>query len=132
MNAKDRIDHKESALTRYKKVGKKYIICNDFDAYEGLEKGWWLVKVADGCKSIRSCVYPARAELLAAARDKEDQLCNIIRKAGEARPKSLPLSDQARKDWEWFIERNGKEFNTLEFPSIQENAEQIVKALLEK
>ena len=57
---------------------------------------------------------------------------DIIRKASEARPKNLPLSDQAKADWDWFISRNGKEFNTLEYPSLQENAELIISALLQK
>ena len=77
-------------------------------------------------------VYPAKAELTAAIREKEDQIMDAIRKASEARPRSIPLSEQAKKDWEWFIARNGKEFSTLEYPSMQENAENILKILLEK
>ena len=132
MNAQDRINWKQENLTRYKKVGKKYVVCNDFDSFEGLEKGWWLIKIADGWKSMRACVHPAKAELLAAIKDKEDQIMKVIRKASEARPKSLPLSEQALKDWEWFIDKHGEEFNTLEYPSIQQNAEDIIKILLEK
>jgi hypothetical protein len=116
----------------YKKVGRKYIPASDIWAYDGLREGYWLVKVASGSTSIRSCVYPAKAELQAAIKDKEDQIMDVIRKASEARPKSIPLSEQAKADWEWFIARNGKEFNTLEYPSIQENAENIIKILLEK
>jgi len=132
MKAEERTHWKESRR-RYRKVGRKYVLCNDLDAYEGLEKGWWLVKVAEGVTSIRACVRPAKAELLAAAKDKEDELIEIIRKASEARPRSgVPISEQARMDWEWFIRRNGVEFNMLEFPSFQENAEKIIEALLEK
>jgi hypothetical protein len=131
MNAQERIYEKINQI-RYKKVGKKYVQDNDPWAYDGLREGWWLVKVASGSTSIRSCVYPAKAELQAAIRDKEDQIMDVIRKASEARPKSIPLSEQAKADWEWFIARNGKEFNTLEYPSIQENAENIIKILLEK
>jgi hypothetical protein len=131
MNAEKRIEAKESD-TLYKKVGKKYVAINDPWAYDGLREGYWLVKVASGSTSIRSCVYPANAELQAAIRDKEDQLIDIIRKASEARPQRRPISEQAKADWEWFIARNGKEFNTLEYPSIQENAENIIKILLEK
>jgi hypothetical protein len=131
MNAQERIKQKESD-TLYKKVGKKYVAINDPWAYDGLREGWWLVKVASGSTSIRSCVYPAKAELQAAIKDKEDQLVDVIRKASEARPKNIPLSEQAKADWEWLVSRNGKEFNTLEYPSIQENAEKIIKILLEK
>ena len=111
---------------------KKYVAINDPWAYDGLREGYWLVKVASGSTSIRSCVYPAKAELQAAIKDKEDQLVDIIRKASEARPQRRPISEQAKADWEWFVARNGKEFNTLEYPSIQENAENIIKILLEK
>lgn len=114
----------------YKKVGSKYVAVTDPYAYDGLREGWWLVKVTPGSTSIRQAVYPSKAELAAAARDKEDELVQIILKASEARPTKIPLSDQAKADWDWFIERNGKEFNTLEYPSIQENAERIVEALL--
>jgi hypothetical protein len=131
MNAQERIEYKESQ-TLYKKVGRKYVPINDPWAYDGLREGYWLVKVASGSTSIRSCVYPAKAELQAAIKDKEDQLIDIIRKASEARPQRRPISEQAKADWEWFIARNGDEFNTLEYPSIQENAENIIKILLEK
>ena len=131
MNAQERIKQKESD-TLYKKVGKKYVPVNDPWAYDGLREGWWLVKVSSGSTSIRSCVYPAKAELQAAIKDKEDRLVDIIRKASEARPKNMPLSEQAKADWERLVARNGKEFNTLEYPSMQENAENIIKILLEK
>lgn len=131
MNAETRVYEKMNQI-RYKKIGNKYVQDNDPWAYEGLREGWWLVKVKPGSTSIRQAVYPAKAEIMAAARDKEDTLVDIIRKASEARPKNLPLSDQAKADWDWFISRNGKEFNTLEYPSLQENAELIIAALLQK
>ena len=62
MKALDRIAHKEQQ-TLYKKVGKKYVQVNDPYAYDGLREGWWLVKVASGCTSIRAAVYPNKAEI---------------------------------------------------------------------
>lgn len=129
MNAETRI-YERMNNQLYKKVGKKYIQVNDPYALDGLREGWWLVKVAPGCTSIRQQVYPSKSEITAAAKDKEDQLIDIIRKASEARPKCAPMSEQAKKDWEWFISRNGAEFNMLEYPSIQENAEKIIEVLL--
>ena len=131
MNAETRAYEKMNQI-RYKKIGNKYVQDNDPCAYEGLREGWWLVKVKPGSTSIRQAVYPAKAEIMAAARDKEDTLVDIIRKASEARPQSIPLSEQAKADWDWFMSRNGKEFNTLEYPSLQENAELIIAALLQK
>ena len=129
MKAIDRIVSRESQI-RYKKVGRKYIQDNDPYACEGLRQGFWLIQVKDGSTSRMEAIYPARSELVAAAKEKEDELVDIIRKASEARPKSTPLSEQAKRDWDWFVSRNGKEFNTLEYPSIQENAKKIIEAIL--
>ena len=129
MTAYNRIlDKQDNQL--YKKVGRKYIPASDIWAYEGLREGWWLVKVAPGSTSIRQQVYPYKAEITAAAREKEDQLVDIIRTASEARPSQNPLTPEALADWQAFIAKHGKEFNTLEYPSLQENAERIMDALL--
>ena len=129
MNAERRVYDKMDQI-RYKKVGRKYVQDNDPWAYEGLREGWWLVKVAPGSTSIRQQIYPHKAEIAAAAKDKEDQLIDIIRKAGEARPSQNPLTPEALADWQAFIAKHGKQFNSLEYPSIQENAEKIIEALL--
>lgn len=131
MTAKEHIEYKESEIL-YKKVGRKYVPVGDPWAYDGLRAGWWLVKVSDGCTSIRSCVRPATAELQAAIKDKADQIVDIVRKAGEARPQHSPLTEEQRRDWNAFIKKHGEQFNTLEYPSIQENAENILKILLDE
>ena len=131
MNAQQRVYDKMNQI-RYKKVGRKYVQDSDPWAYEGLREGWWLVKVAAGSTSIRQQVYPHKAEITAAAKDKEDQLVNIIGKASEARPSQNPLTPEALADWQAFIAKHGKEFNSLQYPSLQENAEKIIEALLEK
>ena len=115
---------------RYKKVGRKYVQDNDPWAYTGLREGWWLVRVAAGSTSIRQQVHPHKAEITTAAREKEDQLMDIIRNASEARPSQNPISPEALADWKAFIAKHGKEFSSLEYPSIQENAEKIIEALL--
>ena len=115
---------------RYKKVGRKYVQDNDPWAYDGLREGWWLVKVAPGCTSIRQQVYPSKAEISAAAKDKEDELLQIIREASEAKPTKIPISPEALADWQAFIAKHGDEFTSLQFPSFQENAERIIEALL--
>ena len=131
MNAQTKIYDKMNQI-RYRKIGRKYVQDNDVWAYDGLREGWWLVKVAPGSTSIRQQVYPNRAEIDAAAKDKEDELVDIIRKASEAKPAKIPVSPEALADWQAFIAKHGNEFSTLQFPSIQENAEKIIEALLEK
>lgn len=114
----------------YRKVGKKFVPANDPYAYDGLRNGFWLIQVKDGSTSIRQEIYPDKASLHAAARLMEDKLVDIIRKAGEARPNKTPLSPEEKKDWDAFIKKHGDSFNTLFYPSLQENAEKIVKTLI--
>ena len=70
MKAIDRV-YTEKNNVLFKKKGNKYLPANDPWAYSGLREGWWLVKVESGSTSIRSIVYPAQAELLAAAKKLE-------------------------------------------------------------
>ena len=114
----------------YRKVGRKYVAETDPYALDGLREGWWLVKVAPGSTSIRQQVYPSKAEISAAARDKADELLQIIREASEAKPAKVPISPEALADWQEFIAKHGDEFTSLQFPSMQENAEKIIEALL--
>jgi hypothetical protein len=116
----------------YRKVGKKFVPVNDPYAYTGLHNGFWLVHVKEGCTSIRQQIYPEKAPLTAAARLIEDRLIDIIRKASEARPANIPLTPEQKKDWEKFIAKHGEAFNTLHYPSIQENAEKIIMAIVDE
>ena len=116
----------------YRKVGKKFIPVNDPYAYDGLREGFWLIKIDKGSTSIRQQIYPEKAAITAAARDAENKLVDIIRKASEARPANTELTPEQKKDWEKFIAKHGNSFNTLCYPSIQENAEKIIAALVDK
>lgn len=114
----------------YRKLGKQFVPVNDPYAYDGLREGFWLIRVDKGCTSIRQQIYPEKSALTAAARNMEDKLVDIIRKASEARPMSVPLTPEQKKDWDKFIAKHGERFSTLSYPSIQENAEKIVAALV--
>ena len=114
----------------YRKVGKKFVPVNDPYAYDGLREGFWLIKIEEGSTSIRQQIYPDKAPLTAAARLIEDKLVGIIRKASEARPKKILLTPEEKKDWDKFIAKHGDAFNTLCYPSMQENAEKIIAALV--
>jgi hypothetical protein len=116
----------------YRKVGKKFVPVNDPYAYDGLREGFWLIKIDKGCTSIRQQIYPDKAPLTAAARLIEDKLVDIIRKASEARPAKIPLTPEEKKDWDKFIAKHGESFNTLCYPSIQENAEKIIMAIVDE
>lgn len=131
MNAKQRIAQAESDIL-YRKQGKRYIPVNDPNAYHGLNEGYWLIKVAPGCTSIRQCVYPDGAEIKAAAHNKQEKLMDIIRKAGEARPQKIPLTKEEHEDWTAFIKKHGKSFSILCYPSLHDVSEQIIEELLKR
>jgi hypothetical protein len=131
MNAKQRIEKVESNIL-YRKQGKRYIQVTDDNSYFGLQEGYWLVKIASGCTSIRQCVYPDKAEIQAAAHNKQDKLLDIIRKAGEARPQKIKLTEEEHKDWQAFIEKHGDSFSALCYPSLQEITEKIINEILKK
>jgi hypothetical protein len=116
----------------YRKVGKKYVLINDPYAYDGLREGFWLIHITQGFTSIRQQIYPEKSRITAAARLMENKLIDIIRKASEARPAKIALSPEEKKDWDKFIAKHGDSFNTLCYPSMQENAEKIVMAIVDE
>lgn len=130
-NINSRINIKENQR-RYVKVGKKYIPVNDPYGYDGLGNGFWLIKVENGSTSIRQQVYPKKVHITAAARALENKLVKIICEACKARPSKQTLTLQEKADWDIFIKKHEKSFNTLQYPSFQENAEKIVKAILDE
>jgi hypothetical protein len=130
MNAHNRILEKTSR-ERYKKVGNKYVLCNDVDAYEGLEEGWWLVWVRDGCKSMRQMVYPQNSEAEALIRENADKILKILIEA-TAPKHGVELNAEAKKDWEELVAKHGKAFASVYFPSINDVAESIIAKLINK
>ncbi len=115
----------------YRKVGKKFIPANDPYSYDGLREGFWLIHIKEGCTSIRQQIHPEKSAITAAARLMEEKLIKIIREASAARPTKIALTPEEKKDWDKFIAKHGDSFNTLHYPSIQENAEKIVAALVD-
>ena len=115
----------------YRKVGKKFVPVNDPYAYDGLREGFWLIKIEKGYTSIRQQIHPEKSAITAAVRECEGKLVDIIRKASGARPVNNELTPEQKKDWEKFIAKHGDSFSTLCYPSIQENAEKIVAALID-
>jgi hypothetical protein len=114
----------------FRKQGKKYIPVNDPYILDGLQKGWWLVKVDEGCTSIRAQVYPDKAHITAAARDMGEKLADIIRKACQARPSKRPCTPEMLKHWNKWTKLCGNEMSSLEYPSFHDNAQEIMDALI--
>ncbi len=131
MKATERIKLKESQRL-YRKINGRFRPADDPWVYHGLMNGWWLIRVSDGCVSIREQVHPDRSELDAAANELEGELIGIIRKATEARPSKTHLTPEEKQDWDWFIKKHGEGFNTLHYPSFAESTKQIVDAILNR
>jgi len=129
MKATQQINLKEDSL-RYKKVGNRYIPDNDPYAYEGLTNGWWLVKITPNSKTMRATIYPNNAEIDTAARDKADELMDIIREAGEGAPPKAELTPEALADWKALIAKHGEQFNYISYPSFYDMATKIMNNLL--
>lgn len=120
----------------YIKKGKRYIPVNDPLAYDGLEKGAWLVIVKNGSTSIRTQLNPKLAELDAALKYLEDGLADVIMKAGEMRPQKIKMSEKEQKAWKAYKKIVGDDMpNYFQFSSIQEISEKacnyIKKIMLE-
>jgi hypothetical protein len=129
MKATQRINLKEASL-RYKKVGNRYIPDNDPYAYEGLTNGWWLVKITPNSMTMRATINPNNAEIDTAARDKADELMDIIREAGEGTPVKAELTPEALADWKALIAKHGEQFNYIRYPSLHDVATKIIASLI--
>lgn len=126
MNAQQRIAYTESQRM-YRKVGRKYVPIDDPFACTGLTPGWWLVKVSDGCTSVRATIHPHRAEVDAAFKDAVDIVQRIISDAVKARPSKVQLTEEQAADWNALIAKHGEAFRMFEFKSIMEIAEEVVE-----
>ena len=119
------------------KKGKRYVPVNDPLAYEGLEKGSWLVVVRPGSTSIRTMLNPKFAELDAALDCLREELTRAISEKSKIRPRITPLSTKEKKAWEAFDKAMGYDRPTYfaEFASYSEIAEKacdhIKKIILE-
>lgn len=116
----------------YRKQGKRYIPVDDPYACTGLTPGWWLVKVTDGCNSMRMTLRPDRAEIDAAFKDAVNVVQKIIGDALMARPSKIPLTEEQAADWNALAAKHGDCFRMLEYKSIQEIAEQVVEQVTKK
>lgn len=114
----------------YKKVGGKYVQANDPDCYNGLRKGWWLVKVDEGSTSIRATLRPDNSELEAAMKDAEDKIVDILNKALLARAKPRKITPEFKKAWDNMVKKFGSEMRLLHYDSIYDVAQNILKEIL--
>jgi hypothetical protein len=134
MNAAERVNLKESQIL-YKKIGRKYVQVNDPCAYDGLKDGWWLIHKEESSTSIRAQVFPNNAELDAAMRGREQQICDIVLECTkpELEPKNKKeISEECQNDWQNFLAKHGSEFSYIQYPSPRDFAAKVMEAIIKK
>lgn len=129
--AADTIRRKQSQIL-YKKIGKRYVAATDVDACAGLREGWWLVRVAPGSTSVRSCLWPDKAEIEAAALDARDKITDIVYEATQAQPPTKEISPEFKRAWTRMAKKFGSEMNMLSYPSAYAAGQKILDAILGK
>lgn len=122
--------HKSDIL--YKRVGKRYVQCNDPHGYSGLREGHWYVKVTPGCTSIREAIWPNHTEVQAALFDLEEKLVELMRKATEAKHRKALLTPAEKKAWDHLIKVGGESFSTLSYGSLYSIAEEILRPVKDR
>ena len=118
----------------YKKVGRKYVPVSEYDQelLNSLPKGNHLAMVYPGGQSFRFSIEPALAPMIAAGRYAEDSMCEVLRKASEAKPIRQPLTEKQVKAWRKMQKEMGDEVYYLQYPSDRDIVEAGVRAMAEE
>lgn len=116
----------------YEKVGRRYVPVSEYDSdyLDSFPKGNHLVMCYPGGTSRRFNIDPNYAAMIAAGRVAEDAISEAIRKAGDLRPKTAPITPGQRKAWDNLVKEFGEEARCLEWPSAREVCEAGVKAMM--
>lgn len=118
--------------TYYKKVGRRYEPVGDSEAYNGLSNGCWLVKVGDGCTSIRQSIEPNMVGLQFATLMMSDKICKYLSDVSSARPRTMPYTKKQKEIFK--LMQNLPDKDKLlywEYDSLQGMADNILKLILE-
>ena len=92
-----------------------------------------LVVVQPGSTSYKFKIEANNVGLLAAAKLKEDKIRDIIVEGHKLRPSERkPLTEYQRKKYDEFVASMGDDVYYLEYPSVQEIAENVIKELLDE
>ena len=117
--------------TFYKKVGRRYKPVYEYDPIfaEGLPLGSHLVHVRPNGQSYRYHVDPDSVAMLAASIHAKEILVTALNKAVSLKPKSNPITEEQREAWNKFINVMGEDGRVLLGVSMDDIAEEAVKAL---
>lgn len=118
--------------TLYEKRGRRYYPVRERDAWaDSWPKGAHLVVVEPGVRSYRYSIDPDNSAVLAAAKQKENRLREVLQEAMAMRPKSRSLTARQRAAWEQFQAAMGDDRYCVEYESLNGVIDRLMDVLLE-
>ena len=120
--------------TLYEKRGRRYFPVLERDAYDGLPKGYYLLRIEPGMTSVSRTTEPDHAAVELAMRDAMDAMTDAMRKSCECLPpKRTPLTPRQKRGWEaWKREMGSEAMFYFEGVSMQDVVEAGMEALRKK
>lgn len=120
--------------TLYEKRGRRYFPVLEHDAYAGLPKGYYLLRIEPGSTSVSKTTEPDFAAVELAMRDAIDAMTDAMRKSCECLPpKRTPLTPRQKRGWEaWKREVGDDAMFYFEGVSMQDVVEAGIAALRKK
>lgn len=115
--------------TWYEKKGRKYVPVAEYARIDGWPKGFHIVYVKPGSTMCKFLIEPDRANLLAAAIEHEDALRAIISDMLAMRPTKRPVTKKQAAAWQAFQETMGNERFIVEYASVGEIVDAVMKQL---
>ena len=91
----------------YVRNGRKFEKVDKNRMLDCLSEGHWLVSVKHNNTSVRKCIEPDYAKVLAAMHEASDAMCKVALKESEMRPPSTLMSEKEQRAWaeSWVVFR---------------------------
>lgn len=120
-----------NSTTYYVKRGRRYVPVAQYDdgLMSALPEGSHLVTVTPGCQSIVSRIDPANAAVAAVLETHKNDLCRVLLKASEMRPRRAALTKAQAEAWHRLQEAFGDGMATLHVDSANDIVEALYTAI---
>ena len=111
-----------NSTTYYVKRGRRYVPVAQYDdgLMSALPEGSHLVTVTPGCRSTVQCIYPANAAVAAVLERHRSDLCRILLKASEMKPRHTALTPEQAEAWGRLKGAFGEDMATLHVDSAND------------